>query len=97
MEHEVSRAVEHIAASHTFLAQILEAKRDITVHLASLITSLADRHLSFSTKDDMYKNCTEMTVNVVSYLNSIGALEEALAENLTIVMQEINAAEQQSE
>lgn len=96
-EQHIASAIEYIARSHQQIAHILEAKRDIVVHLANLVTSLADTNLSFSTKDHMVKSCTSMTENVVSYLNSIGELEEAIAENLGLVMKEVNVVNEQNE
>lgn len=88
MEHQVTLSIEHMAKSHQELARLLEAKRDIVVHLSDIINALPDGNISFCDKDDMIKSCSEITTNVVSYLNSIGDLEEALADNLSCVMKE---------
>lgn len=89
----MSNTIEHMSKSHKELARLLEAERDIVVHLSNIVTSIPDKHISFAETDAVLKNCTEVTANVVSYLNSIGGLEEAIAENLTYVMKEIHGGD----
>lgn len=97
MEEYVTRTLAHMAESQQHLERILRAKRDVVVHLSDLITVLPDVDVSFCNKDDMYEQCSDLTTNLVSYLNSIGEFEEALAENLSIVVKEYNLANESTE
>lgn len=97
MDEQVTRTLAYMSDSQQHLERILKAKRDIVVHLSELITALHDKDVSFNSKDDMYAQCSELTTNIVSYLNSIGALEEALADNLSIVVAEYKTMNEQNE
>lgn len=91
MERQITEMIAHIAKSHQQLAKVLEAGRDVSAHMSYLVNSIPDDHFTFDAFDTIVKSASDVTANVVSYLNSIGGLEEALADNLEFVMKEMDA------
>lgn len=89
MDQHVTSTIEHMANSHQEMARILEAKRDMVVHLANLITEIPDVDISFRGLDEVSKNSLLITENITSYLVSLAEFEEAIAENLSHVMKEL--------
>ncbi|HEY0828143.1 MAG TPA: nucleoside-diphosphate sugar epimerase [Bacilli bacterium] len=89
MEQQVTSTIKHMANSHQEMARILEAKRDMVVHLANLITQLPDMEISFKGLEEVSKNSMLITENITSYLIGLAEFEEAIAENLSHVMKEL--------
>lgn len=91
MEHHISNIIGHMAKSHEELAHILQAGRDLTVHMSYLIDNIPDQNMSFMDggKDALMEEATELNGSVTAYLNSIGELEDAIGDNLKLVMKQI--------
>ncbi len=89
MEHQVTSTIEHMANSHQEMARILEAKRDMVVHIANLITEIPDVEISFKGLEGVSKNSMLITENITAYLIGLAEFEEAIAENLSHVMKEL--------
>ncbi len=90
MEQQVATAIEHMANSHLEMVRILEAERDMAVHMANLISEIPDVDTSFKGLEEATKNAMLLTENLTAYLTGIAELEEALADNLGAVMKELN-------
>lgn len=90
MDQHVSNIIHYMAMSHVEMAQIIEQKRHVAVHMSQLVQQISD-HPSFNTVEEINKNSIMVIESVTSYLNSIADLEEAIAENLTHVMKEMCA------
>lgn len=88
MEHDITDMLEHMAKSHEQLARLLKFGRDTTVHMSSLITAIPNRDASFIATEQaaVWLHAGELTASITSYLDSIGNLQEAAAENLELVM-----------
>ena len=93
MEHHITNTIEQMAKSHEELARILEAGRDITVHMSHLIETIPDRDMSFLAggRTELMEQTTEVNGSVTAYLNSIGDLEEAVGDNLKHAMKQLSA------
>ncbi|WP_438448235.1 nucleoside-diphosphate sugar epimerase [Gorillibacterium sp. sgz5001074] len=93
MEHHITQIVHHMAKSQRELARILEAKRDMVVHAARLTNSIPNE-APVTTEADLKETAEQslaVNKNLVSYLNALASLEEALSDNLGIVVRELNA------
>lgn len=95
MENKITSIIEYMAKSHLEMASILEAKRYITVHMANMIDQIPDINPTFGEIEDLIVNSLEVTKGVTNYLNSLATLEEAIADNLALIMKELK--EQPSE
>jgi hypothetical protein len=89
MERKITTIISHIMNSQQQMAKILESERYIVDHIARIVNVIPDRQPSFSTTDAIVKNASEVTKNVSSYLTSLADFEEAVADNLTAVMKEL--------
>lgn len=95
MDHLVTTIIVHMAHSHQHLARILQAKKDVTVNMARVIDAIPDTHHSFADVETIAEQSSGVTKSVCSYLNSLAALEEAIAENLDDVMKEFSQQEEE--
>lgn len=87
MQAITTEIVVQMAHSHQQLARIMDAKRHITIRMAELVKSLPDVNPQFNGLEGLLDNASQVTKSVVAYLNSLAELEEAVAENLTSVLQ----------
>lgn len=95
MRHLVNEMIEHMSISHQQLARVLEAKRDVAVRMAQIIHELPDKHPEFNGLGGLMENAKIVTKNVVTYLHSIAALQEMMAENLSHIMRELDDNEEE--
>ncbi|OXM83489.1 nucleoside-diphosphate sugar epimerase [Paenibacillus rigui] len=93
MHRQVTKIIEHMAASQQEMAKILEAKRHIAVRMSQLFQAIPERNPSFGDIDELTESSMAVTKNVAAYLSSLADLEDALADNLTIVMKEVEIPE----
>ena len=89
MEHQVTISIEFMMKSHFELARILEAERHVAAHVCKVINAVPDRPDAFGTGQSAVKLSLELTQNIAAYLSSLGDLEEAIADNLELVMGEL--------
>jgi hypothetical protein len=82
-----------MATSQQEMAKILEAKRHIAVRMAQLVQDIPEQNPSFDSIEELTENSLNMTKNIATYLNSLADLEDALADNLAIVMKEVDIPE----
>lgn len=95
MQNKVTEIIVHLANSQKHMASVIEAKRHVAVRMAQIIHAIPDQQPSFDGVSGLLEGSGMITKSIVSYLNSIAELQEAIAENLTHVMREMN--EQQEE
>ncbi|WP_166240442.1 nucleoside-diphosphate sugar epimerase [Paenibacillus turpanensis] len=93
--HQSNAILHHMAKSHSELARILEAKRDTIIHAAAVVGGLPDRNTSFCTTEDIAEHSLSLTKNLAAYLYSLSELEEALAENLTCLVKEMQPGDEE--
>ncbi|AWB45815.1 nucleoside-diphosphate sugar epimerase [Paenibacillus sp. CAA11] len=93
MEQKVTDIITHMAHSHQQMARVLDAERQIAVRMAQIIHELPDKQPEFDGIDGMMESAGRINKSLVSYLNVIADLQEAMAENLTHVMSELKSLE----
>jgi hypothetical protein len=89
MEHKITAIIHHMISSQQHLANVLEAERHIISRMAQIVKDIPDSHPSFNGLEGLIKNSSEVTKTISSYLNSLADFEEAIADNLTAVMKEL--------
>lgn len=95
MDNLVSSIIGHMAHSHQQLARIMQAKKEVAVNMARVIDAIPDTHHSFADVETVAEQSSGVTKSVCSYLNSLAALEESLADNLDDVMKEMSIKEKE--
>jgi len=90
MEKQITELLTHMARAHEELAAILHASKDITMHTAQDLVGTLPQHGIASGKDAILESALALAGSVVAYLNSIGDLQEALADNLEPVMEQLH-------
>ncbi|WP_314002778.1 nucleoside-diphosphate sugar epimerase [uncultured Paenibacillus sp.] len=95
MERLLDELVEHLSASHQQLARMLEAERQIAVRMAQVVHALPDRHPQFGGFEGLLEGAHTVGKNVVAYLHGLAELQEAMADQLTAVMKEIDDPEEE--
>jgi hypothetical protein len=95
VKNKITEIIVHLSKSQQHMASVIEAKRHVAVRMAQIIHALPDQHPSFDGVSGLMEGSGMITKSIVSYLNSIADLQEAIAENLTHVMKEMS--EQQEE
>ncbi len=91
MEQQISEIIEHMAKSHEELARALEAGRDMAVHLSYLIEVIPDAGMNMpdTGREAITGHAVSIAADVTTYLGTIAELQDALAENLSPVLQEL--------
>jgi hypothetical protein len=92
MEHHVTSIIQHIAASSAQLAELLAAKRPVAEHAVSMISGLPAA--PGEDVEEQYASSAAMMRNLVAYLIGFAELEDALAENLSLVIKEMSEQEE---
>jgi len=82
-----------MAKSHRELARILGAKREVAVRAAGLISYIPNEHGGADGPEAAAEQSGAVTKSLTAYLNSLADLEEALAENLSTIIKELQAHE----
>jgi methyl-accepting chemotaxis protein len=89
MEQEITEIIHHMLSSQQQMAKVLEAERHIIDHIAKIVNGIPDLRPSLYGVEAIVKNSSEVTKTISSYLVSLADFEEALAENLTAIMTEL--------
>jgi hypothetical protein len=89
VEQKITAIVSHIVNSQQQMAKILESERHIAVHIAKIINNIPDYQQSFYALENIVKNTSELTKTISSYLVGLADLEEAIGDNLSTVMKEL--------
>lgn len=93
MEKLTAELLKHVAKAHEELARILKSTRDISMHTADhIVGTLPDHHLTFGAQDVILTHALDLTANVTAFLNSLGDLQEALADSLEPVIEQIQTS-----
>lgn len=95
MQHIVTEIMEHMSHSHTHMARILEAKRDVTVRMTEVVKAIPDKNPNFGGTEGLLGSSEMLLGSLVSYLNSIADLEETLAMHLTFIIKEIEPEDEE--
>ncbi|GIP57308.1 nucleoside-diphosphate sugar epimerase [Paenibacillus sp. FSL W8-0186] len=89
MEQKITELIIHLSHSHAQIARILDAERQVAVRIAQIIHAIPDAEPAFDGTDGLIESAGRINKSVVSYLNSIAELQEAMAENLELVVKEL--------
>ncbi|GGF98819.1 nucleoside-diphosphate sugar epimerase [Paenibacillus abyssi] len=95
MQHLVNEIVEHLSKSHQQLARVLEAERHVVVRMANNVHALPDHNPDFNGVAGLLENSQFVTKSIVGYLNSLAELEEAIADNLSHIIRELDHDEEE--
>ncbi|RUT29150.1 nucleoside-diphosphate sugar epimerase [Paenibacillus zeisoli] len=95
MEQKITDLIVHMSHSHQQMARVIDAERQVAVRMAQIVHDLPDSEPSFDGIDGLMENAGRVNKNVVSYLNALADLQEALAENLGLVIKEMNAEDEE--
>lgn len=98
MNEQIVRILAHMAKAHEELARILMSARDITRHTSDELVGTLSTHEhepSFRDREDCLRHTMQLTGSVSSFLSGIGDLQEALADNLEPVMEQMQSAEEE--
>jgi len=85
--------MEFMVKSHYELVRTLSAERDAVAHTSRVIGALPDHGPTLGDPETALESSLEVMQTVAVYLNSLGDLEEALADQLEIIMKQIPFAE----
>lgn len=91
MHNVVDEIIVHMSHTHQHMARVLDAERQVAVRMAQIIHALPDVNPEFAGLSGLKKQSASLTKNIISYLNGIAELEEALAEQLQHVIKELNS------
>jgi len=90
MQQELlTEIVTHLSHSHQQMARILSAKRQVSVRMAQLIDALPNEHPHLGGLNGLVESSSDVTKSVISFLNGLADLEEAVADSLTHVLKAI--------
>ena len=95
MQNRITEMIVHMSNSHLHMATVIDAKRHVAVRMSQLIHALPDQHPNFEGVSGLIESSGMVTKSLVSYLNTIADLQEAMAENLTHVMKEIGERQEE--
>ncbi|TVY11842.1 nucleoside-diphosphate sugar epimerase [Paenibacillus cremeus] len=90
MQRQVTKIIEAMAASQWNMAKIIEANRHVTEHIAHMTIEIPHKNPSFGDIELLTDNALSVAKNVAAYLNSLADLEDAIGDNLSLVMKEVN-------
>jgi hypothetical protein len=86
MQDLLTEIVFNLSRSHQQMARILDAKRQVTVRMALMVQALPDEHPQLNGLDGLLESSSQVTKSVISYLNSLAELQEAVAQSMTHVV-----------
>ncbi|SDF29212.1 hypothetical protein SAMN04488542_108129 [Fontibacillus panacisegetis] len=89
MEDKITEIIVHLSHSHQQMARVIDAERHVSVRMAQIVHAIPDNDPAFDGIPGMLENTGLVNKSVVSYLNAIADLEEAMAENLGLVIKEM--------
>jgi GTP1/Obg family GTP-binding protein len=91
VHRQMTAMIKHMAVSQQEMAKILEAERHVAVRLAQLVQDIP----SFEGIEALTEASLTVTKNIAAYLNSLADFEDALADNLVVVLKEVQIPESQ--
>ncbi|WP_248927677.1 hypothetical protein [Paenibacillus hamazuiensis] len=89
MQNHITDILFHMAKSQEEMANIIESKRHVAMHLASLSHHIPHANPDFGDIQALVEHSLLVTKSISAYLNSLADLEDALGDNLECVMKEM--------
>lgn len=93
MEQKITEFILHLSHSHQQMARVVDAERHVAVKMAQIIHDLPDQDPEFDGTEGLMESAGNINQNLVSYLNALADLQEAMAENLGLVIKEMRSEE----
>lgn len=93
MDHHITLAMEFMVKSHYELARTMAAERDAAVHASRVIGLLPDHAPALGDRRAALELSLDLMQNVAVYLNSLGDLEDVVADQLELILRELPFAE----
>ncbi len=91
MQHNVNEMIQHMSHTQTHMARVLDAERQVAVRMAHIIHHLPDLHPEFEGLAGLKEQSGQVTRNLIAYLNSLSALEDAMALQLQFIVREMQS------
>lgn len=95
MEQKITEIIVHMAHSHQQMARVIDAERQVAVRMSQIVHAIPDAEPDFEGTSGFLENTGRINKSVISYLNAIADLEEAMAGNLGHVMKELQGSEEE--
>ncbi|MFD1178292.1 nucleoside-diphosphate sugar epimerase [Paenibacillus puldeungensis] len=95
MEQKITEMIVHMSHSHQQMARVIDAERQVAVRMAQIVHAIPDAEPAFAGAPGILDNTGRINKSVVSYLNAIADLQEAMAENLGLVIKELKGQEEE--
>ncbi len=93
MQENMTRIIHHMARSKHRLADIFETERRVVKQMSSMIGHLPAVDPSFGDLESLIEHAMDLNRSVTTYLNGLAGLEEALADNLALIVKELKEDE----
>ncbi|GBK71072.1 MAG: nucleoside-diphosphate sugar epimerase [Paenibacillus macerans] len=95
MEQKITEIIAHMSHSHQQMARVIDAERQVAVRMAQIVHAIPDAEPAFEGTSGILENAGRINKSVISYLNAIADLEEAMAENLGVVIKEMKSQDEE--
>jgi hypothetical protein len=95
MQNKVDNLLVNISHSHQQMARLLDAERQVVVRMSQVIHDLPDEDPRFDGIPGILDSSGQVNKSIVSYLNGIADLQEAMAEMLVRVVKEVTDPEEE--
>ncbi|GAA0397592.1 nucleoside-diphosphate sugar epimerase [Paenibacillus motobuensis] len=95
MEEKITEIIVHVSHSHQQMARVMDAERQVVVRLAQIVHAIPDTEPGFDGVSGLIENTGRINKSVISYLNAIADLQEAMAENLGFVLKELRSQDEE--
>ncbi|NWL88829.1 MULTISPECIES: nucleoside-diphosphate sugar epimerase [unclassified Paenibacillus] len=95
MEEKITEIIVHLSHSHQQMARVMDAERQVVVRMAQIVHAIPDAEPGFEGVPGLIENTGRINKSVISYLNAIADLQEAMAENLGFVLKELRSQDEE--
>jgi methyl-accepting chemotaxis protein len=95
VEQKITEIIVHMSHSHGQMARVIDAERQIAVRMSQIVHAIPDSTPGFEGTEGLIENAGRVNKSVISYLNAIADLQEAMAESLGFVMKEMRSPDEE--
>ncbi|WMT40199.1 nucleoside-diphosphate sugar epimerase [Paenibacillus sp. D2_2] len=95
MEEKITEIIVHMSHSHQQMARVMDAERQVVVRMSQIVHAIPDVLPEFDGVPGLIANTGRVNKSVISYLNVIADLQEAMAENLGLVLKEMRSQDEE--
>ncbi|MCR8846164.1 nucleoside-diphosphate sugar epimerase [Paenibacillus sp. SC116] len=94
-EDKVNEIIVHMAHTHNQMAKILQAKRQVAVRMSQLVHAVPDELPQIEHVSEVKMQSGQVTRCLIDYMVSIAELEEAMADQLKLVLKDLHEPEEE--